>query len=539
MKKKAIVSLFLTLALFAGCSGGGFDGGNEYLEAGELATEKYADLLPTTEEIFGYIEDLVKTGKDQPFGHYKGGRIPGTPGGDAAQQYLLDFFEKLGLEDVRVIPSTTRLWVAEDWGFAVDGEEIQSFPMYKSYANARQSEDHDGVGYGSNNLYVFDTGVDFGPNGLETELVYVDAPAKSSYQDLEELYEALAEEYGDDYFEDKIVVGNLSAAGYNIPFNYYLAQEWGAAGFIGILDVDCSYFSPEDMTYIAGNFEIPGLYVSSSEGDKIVDLIKAAGEENKLATANLKLRGYEKEVEAGAVVGLLPGSDPDDGSVILAHSHYDSSTPEGAVQDATGMATVMAAARFYSDIPREDRARNILFMGTDTHMSDYDSHCAVVDEYNIGGWYASVYDPEKPCNILADLCIEHIGKTAEIKDGDFVFSEKGPSIEAQVTKSKALEIIAREEVEKYHTTGMKPDGSAPSVRVIEGESMVTDADIFYGGNEGIPCVSIMGYSIPYMYHECDTLDKVAKEDLLPVQEVFSNILWRLLSLDEGLFDDRP
>jgi hypothetical protein len=171
-------------------------------------------------------------------------------------------------------------------------------------------------------------------------------------------------------------------------------------------------------------------------------------------------------------------------------------------------------------------------------MSVYDTHDSVAMEYlgavwnDDGGWI----EYEEETNVLADLCVEHIGKTAELKDGQWTLSGEGPSMEAQVTQSKALEEIAREEVEKYPSVGM-PYSDEP-VRVITEDSMVTDADMFYGENYGIPVISLMGYSCGYMYDDADTMDKVAKDELVPIEKMYANILWRLLSLEKSKFDDR-
>lgn len=71
--------------------------------------------------------------------------------------------------------------------------------------------------------------------------------------------------------------------------------------------------------------------------------------------------------------------------------------------------------------------------------------------------------------------------------------------------------------------------------VQKAEAIVTDADLFWYDGWGIPVVSMISHQ-PYMFDDCDTIDKVPERALKPVTESFANIIWKFMSLDESCFD---
>jgi len=464
---------------------------------GESPTAEYNDLMPDTDEIFSTVKDLVDMGA----------RTPGTPAGDKAKQYVIDKFEELGLSDIEVVPAETDLWQCDSNKLVVGDTEIPSYFMRHTF--------NDGE-YGA-----FSTP----EGGLETEIVYVGEGKESDFKDVD--------------VEGKIVVSDVTFTSVPIaltkvasycfydpdntlsllssrtnpyspdtyPYNYFRAMENGAAGFVGILSsyVDSNEYNNEDYSYLGDNMAIPGLWVTKSDGETIKSMIKDAGGEED---AVLKMTGSVEEVEAGAVIGFLPGESDD---IIMVHSHYDSVTP-GAVEDASGASVVLAIAEYYSQIPEEERDKTLMFTMMDTHFSDYDSHDAVVEEYFNGDY-----------NILADVCIEHIANEAEDVDGELTLTgEVEPRI-VFISKNDALIKITREEMVRQDL-----DRTILLSATIFGDEVPTDADMFF--IQGVPIVSLISGPI-YLYDNQDTIDKVAKDELKPTAQAYSDIIWRMMDLD--------
>ena len=71
----------------------------------------------------------------------------------------------------------------------------------------------------------------------------------------------------------------------------------------------------------------------------------------------------------------------------------------GAVQDASGMAEVMALAKYFAAIPYEKRPFTMMFAALDGHYTDYAGHLALVKKLKSEG-----------SEVLCDFVVEHIGK---------------------------------------------------------------------------------------------------------------------------------
>ena len=514
MKKKLIKATALVMSsvvcvAFAGCGASG---------SGDKVTEKYAEYMPDTEEIFSYIEELAGI---------EGTRQSGTEGGIAAQKYIQDKFEEYGLEDVHVIPTETDIWQCDDWLLEVQGKEMDSYRMYMSLFDGKYAEggelktDADGKVSKNNGTYGTFSTSDSG-NTEDGEIIFVKDVDAFKAMDAEEI-------------EGKVVASNIKSL-YDEPLEYYYAQAMGASAFVGILSeyFDSNKYNPEDMTYVNGSFKIPGYYVTKKVGDEIKAMIKEAEDKGQPAEAHFgRTVNVERTDKAGSVAGILPGKEGNDGKLIMMHSHYDATTPEGATQDGSGSSIVLALAKFYSQIPQEERDRGILFVLNDTHASDYDAHDNVISEYLGGEWVdeeACVIPCMKETDVLADICVEHISEEALIEDNELVFTGNVSPRAAFVANAPEMMKIVKEETEN-----LQDEKNTGTTKIEKAESIVTDADPFWCDGYGIPVVSLISAQ-PYLYDDCDTLDKVPQRALRPVAESLANIIWRFMSLDESGFE---
>lgn len=461
----------------------------------DAPTAKHASQMASTEQIFSWCTDLTKMGP----------RRPGTEAGRNAQAYMKSRFEEMGLQNVRVIPSKTTLWLCDSHSLTVDGEAVSSYPIAHTCNsgqfgkfNVDETAEIVYLGKGSKR--------DFRKQDVKGKIVVCDI----HFTDIPVWAIKLAAKFVYDPGKT-LPSGSKRRNPYeanNFPYNYYRAMEAGAAGFIGILEdyIDSDEYNNEDYSYIGGDMRLPGLWMRKSEGHKLIRHLKEAKSPVK---ATMRLDGSLTQVEAGAVIGYLQGKSDE---TIMVQSHYDSSTP-GAVEDASGCAVLLAMADYYAKIPTEERERTLLFIAMDSHFSDYDTHDAVLRE---------LFQPGH--RIVANLCVEHIAsELVENADGSLALSGE---VEPRIfffRGSKAMKRIVKEEIVRHNL-----DRSIIIRANIFGDDLMTDADEFY--QQGLPVVNLISGPI-YLYDNIDTIDKVAKEALRPTALAMSDILYRIMRLD--------
>ena len=452
---------------------------------------EYASLIPDNDEIYSWATDLVDMGA----------RLPGTKAGTRAQNYVKEKFEEFGLEDVSIIPSKSTLYTCDDWSLSVDGTEMESF--YIGYSN------NDGTCHETNtnaNAELVYVGDDIGNTDVRGKIVVADISFSSiPYAAIKAVADLYYDPDGTLSLTDSQDIPYVTDNFYDIFFE---AQNAGAAGFIGILTdyIDSCEYHNENYSYINDyDMSLPGLWVSNQTGETIKSMISGA---ETPVTANLKMNSSLTEIEAGAVVGFVRGTSEE---TIMVQSHYDSITA-GGVEDASGCSAMMAMAKFWSQMPQENIGKTILFIATDTHFSDYDTHDSVLAEY---------YGED--CNIVGNLCVEHIANQVTVnEDGSCELSGDVEPRIVFVSGGDKLVQITNEEIVRH---GMKKTIVLPAS--ILGDELFTDADEFY--QEGTPVVNLISGPV-YLYDTIDTADKIAKDQLNPTAYTMSDILARLMNL---------
>ena len=135
----------------------------------------------------------------------------------------------------------------------------------------------------------------------------------------------------------------------------------GAAGFVGLLTgfpwETRDYYVPYDA--IAR--PIPGLWLSAADGHRLLAHLRTG-----VPRARLTVDVRREPVTSHNVVGVLPGRS--DEWVIIA-SHHDAPWAS-AVEDASGIAMVLAQAAFWAARPPAERPHNLLFLLTAGHMAE-------------------------------------------------------------------------------------------------------------------------------------------------------------------------
>jgi len=94
---------------------------------------------------------------------------------------------------------------------------------------------------------------------------------------------------------------------------------------------------------------------------------------------------------------------------MVVHSHHDGPW-SSAVEDASGVAEVLAVAEYMAKTPRSERNKTIVFLFTSSHFGGPARGDATFIEGNL----------DITSKLMLDVCIEHIAKDFDVKDGEWV-----------------------------------------------------------------------------------------------------------------------
>jgi hypothetical protein len=270
----------------------------------------------------------------------------------------------------------------------------------------------------------------------------------------------------------------------------------GAAAFVGLLTGlpwdTCDYYVPYDA--IAR--PIPGLWLSGSDGRAVLDRLA-----NPPVTARLAVDAQRQRAITHNVIGTLPGAD--DEWVIVA-SHHDAPWAS-AVEDGSGIAMVLAQARYWSSVPRDERPHNLLFLLTSGHMAAAAGTNAFVSER------ARLLE-----DTVLEVHLEHAARRCVGANGELVptdepevrwwFTSRNPGLEASVQAALAREDLRRSLV-------FRPD--------VFFEIPPTDGGPFHAA--GVPLVNFLTAPM-YLFDSRDTLDKIHEASLVPVSRAVVQII---------------
>ncbi|MER7174781.1 M28 family peptidase [Streptomyces mesophilus] len=268
-----------------------------------------------------------------------------------------------------------------------------------------------------------------------------------------------------------------------------------SAGYVGALDFPWEtrdYYVPYD----AVERPIPGLWLRPSDTRRVLDLMDKGP-----CTGTLTSSSRLTDALSHNVVATLPGAS--DHWVIIA-SHHDAPWAS-AVEDGTGIALVLAAARHWAGVPREQRPHNLLFLLTAGHMVHAAGTRAFIDRHR---------------DLLPDVVLQmhrdHAALRCVPRDGGLEptddpevrwwFTTQEPPLEQLVHQSIAAEGLRRSHV-------LRPDVFSPMPP--------TDGAFFHP--EGVRLVHFLSAPM-YLVDSSDTLDKVDAEGLLPLSRAAARIV---------------
>jgi polyhydroxybutyrate depolymerase len=263
-------------------------------------------------------------------------RRPGTPEYHWAVDYFVDTLKGFGFDEVIKAPIDTEVWEASSWKLTVNQGGHQT--MIPSF-------------------YEWRSGFT-GPEGVTAPMVYVGDELDPGVD-----------------VEGKIVVaeGKFSKLVANHAWEpkehvfsrnkdiFWLAHERGAVGVVFICaKTSFPGYNYREALVPSQDPEIkpaPILYVSRTDGVLLKNLAQREYE------ATILLQGTLTQGHVFNVHCVLPGQTQDN---IIVTSHLDAGF-KGAIEDGSGIASVLAQAYIWSQIPVERRPKTLVFVGTATH----------------------------------------------------------------------------------------------------------------------------------------------------------------------------
>lgn len=276
----------------------------------------------------------------------------------------------------------------------------------------------------------------------------------------------------------------------------------GAIAYIGILDFPWEqdrYYVPYDSKPRSA----PGLYLSRSNGNKLLALMRQ-GPVHARITHHRSL----EPVVSHNVLASLPGRSDE---WIMIGSHHDGPW-NSAVEDASGVALVMAQARYWSQIPASERPHNLLFLLNGGHMS--------------GG--AGLHHMVKSRqdflsnDVVAAIHLEHAAREAKVVDGRLIPTDK-PEVRWWFTSHipRLEEIVAKSLcAEKLERSLMMPPFGWPQPKA---KHPPTDASAFFSTT---PVVSFLTAPM-YLFDPVDRIDMVHEASLEPITRAVIRMIEQL------------
>ncbi|NQU10822.1 hypothetical protein HQ590_08535 [bacterium] len=452
--------------------------------------------MPATDIIFGWIEDLWKFGADSNYGW----RMPGTPADHQATQYMLEKFKAFGLENCEnelvtvpaCFPKTWRLTVT------VDGERKDIPCSYVHYAASTPREGITAelvyVGRGSDK----DFEAARKSAGVAGKIILVDVPSRKTswddwFRNAQFVYDPDDSLPGSMFIENWPDAGQFGAAIRN-------ASRYGGIGCIGVL-ID----TPKDNTlYYHGPRHdaprMPCLNISPNGGRYLRGLLEQGPLQATLVLTNTGQQRWDRGTFHGIwgatydVEGFLPGKTDE---VIVIMSHHDG----GAVNEASGAASVMALAKYFSQFPKESRNRTLMFFLIGSHFG---KRPPTLDQ-------ARTLDALKE-KVVCVINIEMIGKDYKVIDGEYV--ETGPVSPVNfglTQKNPRLVSIISDAIRKHDLRR-----SAVTYKVVGEAHMM-------GNRIGFPTIERLAMHAPE-FNLYDTPETVAKDALRPTACAFVDII---------------
>lgn len=256
------------------------------------------------------------------------GRIQGTSGDAETQHWLLDQFRQIGLEQVRAQPFDMKpMQLPDRWTVQIVSKSGEAFTFETAYPFRRDMVD----------------------------ALALEAPLVSA--GLGEPLDILGRDIA-----GKIALIHATPEGSAFMTSASLVnamQNLKAAGAVGVI---LSLDLPGNVSgYLGLPPVLPYFVVSREEGDRARAMLVADGGQ---AVGRMSLTSTVIEKPTTALIwGVLPGATDETIYVVAHRDGYF----EAAMDNGSGIATMLGLAKYYAAIPQAQRRRTMIFVGTPGH----------------------------------------------------------------------------------------------------------------------------------------------------------------------------
>jgi hypothetical protein len=299
----------------------------------------------SSREILAWIAEITRLGP----------RNPGTAGGQKTREYLARQFRSFGLRVAELEPFAVETFAADEWEFLITDPTTgssEAVPSFYIPFSAPTGE----AGVSGELVYIGDgaraEGID-----LVGKIAVFDQPGKPSPAPVLEKGVFVYDPGGTLADEPRILMQDAAFE----RVIYEKVSSRGAIGMVGLLGQmqwASDAFFPQMNDGLGKS--IPGVWIRRTLVDRVRLLAKRGG-----VTGTLRMRSHLGRGTAHNLWAELPGQSDE---YYVAMGHYDSPF-SGAVQDASGVAIVLALAKHFSGVrERLPLQRGIIFLMVDAHI---------------------------------------------------------------------------------------------------------------------------------------------------------------------------
>lgn len=290
-----------------------------------------------------------------------------------------------------------------------------------------------------------------------------------------------------------------------LPGAFSAIEQAGAVGLIAVTQGPGNYAVNQDVNSRAGLQKLPTVFIGQISGARVI----AAARHSRLAS--LLLDAQTAWSCASNDYGVLPGPP---GSQLLIVGTPTSSWDEAAAERGSGVAILLALARFYAGLPVAQRPATLIFVALSGHEIGYlglpmfmEAHPAWFAQaaayFHLGASLGAVQQAGGPRGSLVRLPVGDVTRA--------IYASENPVLQPVVQQA---------------FLPSQPVGSVPPGVSDVGEQA-------YAYHAGVPIVAVSGASY-YFHTSNDTPAGVSPRLLVQMATAFRNAINGVADLPAGL-----